>query len=61
MSDDDEYYEFEEEYLFEDLVPDFVVSNSIPPHRIALSKRRRKRTNLSPRFLPGRTRPILTL
>lgn len=27
MSDDDEYYEWEEEYLFEDLATDFVVSN----------------------------------
>jgi len=26
MSDDEEYYEWEEEYLYEDLVPDFVVS-----------------------------------
>lgn len=28
MSDDDEYYEWEEEYLLEDLVPDLVVSTS---------------------------------
>lgn len=26
MSDDEDYYEWEEEYLFEDLVPDLVVS-----------------------------------
>jgi hypothetical protein len=26
MSDDEEYYEFEDEYLWEDVVPDLVVS-----------------------------------
>lgn len=31
MSDDEEYYEWEEEYLYEDLVPDFVVSESYRP------------------------------
>lgn len=29
MSDDDEYYEWEEEYLFEDPVPDLVVSENV--------------------------------
>lgn len=29
MSDDEEYYDFEDEYLYEDAVPDLVVSR--PP------------------------------
>lgn len=28
MSDDEEYYEFEEDFMFEDLVPDMVVSTT---------------------------------
>ena len=27
MSDDEEYYEYEEDFMYEDLVPDMVVSN----------------------------------
>ena len=27
MSDDEDYYEWDDEYLLEDLVPDLVVSN----------------------------------
>lgn len=30
MSDDEEYYEWEEEYLLEDLVPDLAVSALVP-------------------------------
>jgi hypothetical protein len=30
MSDDEEYYEWEDEYLLEDVVPDLAVSTSIP-------------------------------
>jgi hypothetical protein len=38
MSDDDEYYEWDEDYLLEDLVPDLVVSDMlrIDPARSAL-------------------------
>ncbi|KAJ5794955.1 hypothetical protein N7457_001554 [Penicillium paradoxum] len=31
MSDDDEYYEFEEDYMYEDLVPDMVTTNKPLP------------------------------
>jgi hypothetical protein len=30
MSDDEDYYDFEEEYIYEDAVPDLVVSESQP-------------------------------
>ena len=33
MSDDEEYYEFEEEFVYEDLVPDMVVSVKSNPMR----------------------------
>jgi hypothetical protein len=31
MSDDEEYYEYEEDFMYEDLVPDMVVSATFHP------------------------------
>ena len=38
MSDDDEYYEWEEEYLFEDPVPDLVVSENVSESKTDVSR-----------------------
>ena len=67
MSDDDEYYEFEDDYMYEDLVPDMVVSQilkAMPRSTSAISSARENFINLDPNqnfAYPGRSCRFLIL
>ena len=65
MSDDDEYYEFEDEYMYEDLVPDMVVSSIlITSTELPPVLREENSVNSDPNqncTCPGRSRRFLTL